>query len=314
MLESASEQTVNVNLTTELLRNLVAIADAGSMSKAAEQVNLTQSALSLQMKRLADLVGMPIFHRHHRGMSLTPAGKTLLSYGRMMIELNDRAVSSLVGETMADPIRIGVTDSAELLLIKVLPRIARAYPGAELQIGVASSSELLNQLSGGLHDIVVCLGNVDDRAAIATSQMEWVGSPKLCLEPQLPIVVMRKPCIYRDAAIASLERANRDYRIVLEAPTFFVLRAAVLAGIGLTCRSGPFFLANLEPLADVRSPLPSVAYCLHTAPVHNLAVLRTAEIIRSVALNMQSHWGGYVAAENPPAQNLGFSVAMTKLQ
>jgi DNA-binding transcriptional LysR family regulator len=272
---------MNINLTTELLRNLVAIVDAGSMSKASSEVNITQSALSLQMKRLSDMVGMPIFDRHHRGVTLTPAGKTLLAYAREMIELNDRAIASIVGGNSAEPIRIGVVDSGEAILTQVLPQIMHANPRAELRVGVGSSTELVSQLSGGVHDIVVCLGEPNDRACVVSARMVWLGHPQLRHEAELPLVLLRKPCIYRDAAIESLESVGRPYRIVLEAPSVFVLRAAVLGGIGLTCRSGPFYHGSLPVLDDLAAPLPRVGYCVQVSSIPSLAVQRTARLIRS---------------------------------
>src|SRR5919201_4412066 len=84
-----------VNLPTELLRSFSAIVDSGSMLRATERVFVTQSALSLQMKRLEDTVQAPLFHRDGRRLVLTPAGQTLLAYARDILAMNDRAVSAL---------------------------------------------------------------------------------------------------------------------------------------------------------------------------------------------------------------------------
>src|SRR6202012_4020286 len=106
-----------VNLPTELLRSFAAIVDAGSMLRATERVFVTQSALSLQMKRLEDLVQTPLFQREGRRLNLTPAGENLLGHAREILDANDRAVRSLSGDTLAGPIPIRLLeDSTEGLL------------------------------------------------------------------------------------------------------------------------------------------------------------------------------------------------------
>ena len=113
------------NLPTELLRSFVAIVDSGSMLKATERVFVTQSALSLQMKRLEETVLTPLFHRDGRRLTLTPAGQALLVHAREILALNDRAVVALTGDALVGPVRVGlVQDFAETLLSGVLARQA----------------------------------------------------------------------------------------------------------------------------------------------------------------------------------------------
>src|ERR1700735_3819841 len=96
-----------VNLPTELLRSFTAIVNSGSMLHATQQIFVTQSALSLQMKRLEDIVQTPLFHREGRRLALTPAGHSMMGYAREMLATNDRAVSALSGSTLSGPARIG---------------------------------------------------------------------------------------------------------------------------------------------------------------------------------------------------------------
>src|SRR6185436_19517731 len=113
------------NLPTELLRSFVAIVDSGSMLRATERVFVTQSALSLQMKRLEETVQASLFQREGRRLALTPAGQTLITYAREILATNDRAVSALNGDALSGPARIGlVQDFAETLLPGVLARFA----------------------------------------------------------------------------------------------------------------------------------------------------------------------------------------------
>src|ERR1700748_940170 len=99
-----------MNLPTELLRSFTAIVDAGSMLRATQRVFVTQSALSLQMKRLEDLVQTPLFQRDGRRLTLTPAGQSLLGHAREILNANDRALQALSGDVLAGPARIGFQD------------------------------------------------------------------------------------------------------------------------------------------------------------------------------------------------------------
>jgi len=237
------------------------------MLKATERVFVTQSALSLQMKRLEDTVQSPLFHRDGRRLVLTPAGELLLAYTRDMLALNDKAVSALSGDALAGPARVGtVQDFAETLLSGVLSRFARRHPETQLQVRVGGSAELLDLLATDRLDVVLCMGPNDDPAAIETAPMKWLGDPTLADQEILPLAVLERPCRFRDAALAALDEAGRPYRIVLETPSLSVLRAALEADLAVTCRTRIFSDREIDiegPGAPPLPPLPQVAYTRH---------------------------------------------------
>ncbi len=205
-----------VNLPTELLRSFAAIVDSGSMLRATERVFLTQSALSLQMKRLEETVQTSLFHRDGRRLSLTPAGSTLLAFAREILAANDRAVSSLNGDVLAGPARVGlVQDFAETLLSGVLSQFAQLNPEAQLQVRVGGTLELLDLLRSDRLDVVLGMGPEDDAAALRIAPMQWLGDPELAAFEVLPLAVLERPCRFRDAALAALDASGRPYRIVL---------------------------------------------------------------------------------------------------
>src|ERR1700743_1459093 len=132
-----------VNLPTELLRSFAAIVDSGSMLRATERVSVTQSPLSLQMKRLEDLVRKPLFQREGRRLTLTQAGESLLGHAREILDANDRAVQALSGDELAGRVPLGgVEDFAEMPLSGVLADFSGANPDANVQVQVAGSAEL----------------------------------------------------------------------------------------------------------------------------------------------------------------------------
>jgi DNA-binding transcriptional LysR family regulator len=277
-----------VNLPTELLRSFAAIVDSGSMLRATERVFLTQSALSLQMKRLEETVQTPLFHRDGRRLSLTPAGTTLLAFAREILAANDRAVSSLNGGVLTGPVRLGlVQDFAETLLSGVIAQFAQLNPEAQLQMRVGGTLDLLDLLRSDRLDIVLGMGAEDDAAAVRTAPMQWLGALDLTHMEVLPVAVLERPCRFRDAALAALDSAGRPYRIVLETPSLSVLRAGVDSDLAITCRTAVFSdrSINLNGGAGL-PPLPNVAYVRHTRAEPHPTISRLAELISAAVLTL----------------------------
>lgn len=279
-----------VNLPTELLRSFAAIVDSGSMLKATERVFVTQSALSLQMKRLEETVQAPLFHRDGRRLVLTPMGQTLLAYARELLAVNDRAVAAVTGDVLAGPARVGlVQDFAETLLSGVLARFAQLNPEAQLQVRVGGSQELLDLLASDRLDTVLCIGAADDAAAICTAPTIWLGDEALLEAEVLPVAVLERPCRFRDAMLSHLAASERPYRIVLETPSLSVLRAAVQSGLGVTCRTELFGGRKIGCDAAAGLPaLPGVAYACHTRASSHPTITRLAGLIRTAVLDLQA--------------------------
>jgi len=277
-----------VNLPTELLRSFAAIVDSGSMLRATERVFVTQSALSLQMKRLEETVQSPLFHRDGRRLTLSPAGHTLLVFAREILSINDRAVSALNGDTLAGPARVGlVQDFAETLLTGVLSRFAKLNGETQLQVRVGGSAELLELLTSDRLDVVLCMGPHDDPAAVKTVPMVWLGEASLADHEILPLAVLEQPCRFRDAALAALDAAGRKYRIVVETPSLSALRAAVESDLCITCRTDIVLKRAIDP-ADAPSlpELPAVSYTRHTRQDPHPTLERLSDMVRSAVLDL----------------------------
>jgi len=237
-----------VNLPTNVLRSFVAIVDTGSMLQAADRVFVTQSALSLQIRKLEELLQQSLFVRDGRRLSLTPAGTLMLDYARRVLALHDEAVSAVGSGQFTGPIRIGmVQDFAEALLSGVLARFAELHPDSQLFARVAGTNELLGLLGRDELDIVIGYSDADESDAISKAPMNWYGNAALADREVVPLAVLEKPCRFREAAIAGLDAAGRPWRIAIETPNLSTLRAAVEGGLGLTCRT-PLFLPDAQPL------------------------------------------------------------------
>lgn len=271
---------VRINLPMDLLRSFVTIVDTGSMVKASEHVFLTQSALSLQMKRLADIMQQPMFRRQQGALLLTSAGETLLAHARDILALNDQAVTA-IGGRLVGPIRIGmVQDFADAILAGVLARFKRLNPDLRMEIRISNSSELKELVENGLLDIALYLAEEADKATIAVAPMAWLGDEDLLAASSLPIAIMTKPCIFREASLAALEQVGQPYTIAVETPSISVLRAAVDSGFAITCRTTAFLGHSRKPLNIPDAVLPNVAYSLAISATPSAAIVTLADLLK----------------------------------
>ena len=268
-----------VNLPTNLLRSFVAIVDTGSMLNASEQVFVTQSALSLQIKRLEELVQQSLFVREGRRLILTPAGDVLLDYARRVLSLHDEADAAVSAGRFAGPVRIGmVQDFADTLLSGLLSRFSELHPDAQIYARVAGTAELQTLLDRRELDILLGFAAPGDPDAVTVAPMSWYGDEGLLGRDVIPLAVLEEPCRFRDAAIRRLQDAGRPFRIAVETPNLATLKAAVGAGLGITCRTH-LFLEDVAPVTDGNLPeLPKVAAILRTGDTLDKAARRLAEL------------------------------------
>lgn len=278
-----TEYHMAVNLPTNLLRSFVAIVDSGSMLSAADKVFVTQSALSLQIKRLEELVQQSLFSRDGRKLALTRSRRVLLDYARRVLSLHDEAIMAMTTGDFSGPVRIGmVQDFADNLLSGLLSRFAELHPNAQIYARVAGTAELQALLDGSQLDLLLGFAASDDPRAIRVAPMTWYGDPALSDDDVVPLAVLEQPCRFREAAIASLEASGRRYRLAVESPNLSTLRAAVQAGLGITCRT-QLFVREIElPVIDTLPPLPDIA-CIVVQAAHNDgARARLAELAAEV--------------------------------
>lgn len=229
-----------VNIPTELLRTFLKAVDLGSFTRAGDAVGRTQSAVSLQVRRLEEVVGAELFVRGSHRVKLTDAGATLLEYARRILALNDEAVSSLSQPKVAGCVRLGAPhEYAASLLPVILGKFAQSQPGVMLEVTCDLSKNLLAREEKGDFDLVVALH--DDPAAgggklVLTEQLVWITSPDHARQEQrpLPLVVAPPPCIYRRRVLQSLSRVERPWRITYTSSSYSGIAAAVRAGLGVT--------------------------------------------------------------------------------
>ncbi len=262
----------SLNLDIQILRTLVTAQDLGGFGRAAEQVGRSQSAVSLQMRKLEQQLGESLFRKEGRGLVLTEAGDAVLAYARRILELNDEAVAAVRGAAIDGRVRFGMPgDFAETWLPAVLGRFKRAHPAVRIEASVDRNAVLLERLDKAQLDLALVFGGGTrgDAETLARLPMAWIGGRERSWaqgEP-VPLAVFEPPCVFRQPATAALDASGIPWRIAFSSPSLSALWAAVDAGLGITVRTGISRPDHLRVLGarDGLPPLPSIDLSLHGA-------------------------------------------------
>ncbi|SBW08924.1 putative transcriptional regulator, LysR family [uncultured Alphaproteobacteria bacterium] len=239
------------HLDMDLARTFVAICESGNFSRAAEVIGRTPSAVSLQVKKLEDVLGRPLFQRDSRSVALTPDGETLLDYARRLLALNDEALQRFRTAGIAGRVRIGAPgDSGAIALPDILRRFAASHPGVEVEVRLDGSASLLRRCREGNLDLAIFSDSAlppPDSVEIHTEELVWVGLHHGCAKDRtpLPLAVADPGCAWRGAALAALDDAGLDYRVAYSSEQCQGQIAAVRADLAI---------APL-PMSVVASPL-----------------------------------------------------------
>jgi DNA-binding transcriptional LysR family regulator len=275
-----------INLDLDTLRALAIAHDRGGLAQAAEHLGRTPSAISLQMKRLQEDLGIPIFRKRGRGLALTEAGEIALSYARRILVLNDELLDTMQGANLAGHIRVGCPQDFAWILPSVLSHFSSLYPRMQIELHVEGNAALLDAISKARIDLAVIIGHEDHANAQAVGRLEvvWIASSTFS-PPQkqpLPLAVLGPQCAFRRSAVQHLEAANIQYRIAANSPSLDGLWAALLGGLGVTARTAlnlPDGIGSAESLYGL-PPLGSLPVALHrNASSNDVSADRLASLL-----------------------------------
>ncbi|SCU93941.1 Transcriptional regulator LysR family [Cupriavidus necator] len=225
-------------LDLDVLAMMVAVADTGNISRAAELVHRSQSAVSMQIKALEQALGKPLFVRKPRNVVLTLEGEVLLGFARRMLALRDEAWAAVVRPDVTGRVVLGMPDDyASSLLPAILKKFSATYPKVEIQVIGLPSVALAPMVKDGSVDLV-CATRVKGLSGefIRLEPMVWAASPaahEIWNERPLPIAVFQSGSVARDIAIRSLEQARIAYRMSYESPSLLGLLSMVEAGLAV---------------------------------------------------------------------------------
>ena len=256
------------NVSLDSLRTLVIAHDVGGFGRASERLGRTPSAISLQMKRLQDEIGVQLFRKQGRKMLLTEQGEIALRYARRVLELNDEMIDVLRGSSLSGAVRIGFAqDFTGNVLPSVIGRFSSLYPLVKLEITVDRGQVLIQALDSGDLDLALTLGGSEFKTAQVLSDLplHWIASPnfKQRANQPLPLALFNPPCGCQTRGLDSLQDAGRSWRVAMTSPSLPGLWAAVSAGLGVTARTVIGIPEDVHTIDLGLPPLGDMAVVLH---------------------------------------------------
>lgn len=252
------------SLDPDLLRTFMTVAEAPSFAEAGLRLNKTQSTVSVQMRRLEEILETPLFEKRGRRSVPTVAGQELLDYAVRIVRLNDEAVGRFLRPAVSGRIRIGCPDDyAESYLPEIFGRFARSHPAVEVSLECQSSDALMRLVEEGALDIaLVTLTKPYNRARVVyREQLQWVAGACCDAERQspLPLAVWQPGCGWRTLTLQGLDAASIPYRIAYSGTNAAALSMVVRQGLAVAtmplCMVGDGF--RVLGRADGLPPLPS---------------------------------------------------------
>jgi DNA-binding transcriptional LysR family regulator len=226
-----------VPLDLDQLQSFCAIADCGSFTEAARRVNKTQSAVSMQIKRLEERLGQSLLSRDGRSVTLTEQGEAVYARARRMLRLNAEIMDLFTDGDLKGSIRFGVPDDyAVRLLPVILSSFQKTHPRIVVDVRCQPSEELLEGMKHGKYDLVVFTQGTNQEYGelFRTERMFWVaahGGQALAADP-LPIAGGQH-CCWKLNAVEALGRIGRDYRIAYTSSNALAIASAVLTDLAV---------------------------------------------------------------------------------
>jgi len=235
-------------LESDLLRIFVAVAQAGNVTHAAERLGRTQSAVSMQVRKLEDFVGSVLFERGPRGVGLTADGERLLPYARRIVGLVDETTAAMRTAPLDGPVRVGIPEEYnQTVLPAALAAFAGSHPGTEVTVLCGYTAQQLAALEADKLDLAVIFDWCDGISGevLAVDPTVWVTSVAHSrhLERPMPVAVYWRSNWCREFALRSLERHAIPYRIAYTCDTSGGLRSAVTSGLAVA----PLSRSTLPP-------------------------------------------------------------------
>ncbi|MBP7241103.1 LysR family transcriptional regulator [Amaricoccus sp.] len=225
------------NLDLSALRSFVTVADAGGVTRAAAQLNLTQSAVSMQLKRLEETTGQSLIDRSGRGVALTGQGEQLAGYARRMLALNDEAWGRLTNQAFEGEVAFGVPhDIIHPHAPRAMQRFAAEFPRVRVRLHSTYTANLKEQLARGEMDVILTTEPEIEPGGVSLDRqpLVWVGAPggQSWRARPLPFASVTR-CLFKRPAIDALEAAGMPWELTVDAESFSAVDASVAADLAI---------------------------------------------------------------------------------
>ena len=260
----------------DALRTFCAFVETGSFTRAAQQVCRTQSAVSMQMKKLEQELGNPLFVKQGRQLVLSTSGVHLASYAKQLLALHDEAYKQLKTGGGQTRVRLACPDDyAGTVLPKIVALLHQHIAHLDLQISCAPTYQLKAQLDQGLLDMVIATRspNSEEGYFLQSSKGVWVKSPEFNYQAEmpLPVAIFQRDCKFHQAAVEGLLKAERQFNLIACCGSVSALTALVKANLAVGVMAE---VSNTQELVTVTDstlpPLPVIdIVLLHANHAHN---------------------------------------------
>ena len=225
------------NLDMTALRAFVAVADAGGVTKASGYLNVTQSAVSMQLKRLEEALGQALLDRSARSIALTSAGEQLLSYGRRMLKLNDEVFGRFTGDAFEGEIVLGVPhDIVYPAIPTVLRQFTSEFPRVQINLVSSYTLSLKELYAHGKCDMILTTEEILEEGGRTLLEMPlvWVGAPGGSAWRQRPLrLAFENNCLFRTGTQRSLDEAGIPWEMAVTSESSKTIEASVSADIAV---------------------------------------------------------------------------------
>lgn len=277
-------------LDLDVLRTFVAIAETGSFTTAANSVFRTPSAVSMQIKKLEDILGRAVFSRDARSVALTADGEMLLGYARRMLSINREAVSKFIIPDISGVVRLGSPeDYGERVLPYVLKRFAETHPSIAVDVVIDQSVNLRRRMDDRSLDITLltnsCKVSMSGAEVMLTEPIVWSGAKggSAHMKDPLPVSVWEEGCAWRAGALEALGRQGRNYRIAYMSAHTAGQRSAILADLAIAPLPKSFLGNDLVELgsSDGLPEIGNYSLALLVAPDASAPAKAAADHIRA---------------------------------
>ncbi len=226
-------------LEPDLLQTFVAIAESGSFTSAAKRVFRTQSAVSMQMKRLEEILGRSLFARDGRSVRLSADGELLLGHARRVLRAHQQALAAFDESELQGNVVFGTPDDyGSTFLPGILARFAETHPRIHMEVVCETTANLLQRIAENTVDLALITHGHGDNSGVVVHQesVVWVTSASHCVHERdpLPLALFQAGCIFRQWALEALAERGRASRIAYTSVSLTALEAALRAGLAVS--------------------------------------------------------------------------------
>ncbi|MGO4908861.1 LysR family transcriptional regulator [Pseudorhodobacter sp. W20_MBD10_FR17] len=237
---SRTDIDMSRNLEMSALRAVLAVADTGGVTRAAGLLNLTQSAVSMQIRRLEEALGVQLFIRAARKMEPSAEGEKLISYARRIMVLNDELLMRLAPESFDAELRLGVPyDIVAPQIPNILRDLSIGYPKMRINLVSSYSRTLKEGFRAGDFDMILTteFPPPEGVEVLAKRRLVWIGSPDQRAANNRPLrLAFKETCFFRPVAHAALDAAGITWENAFDGDSETVVEATVAAGLGVSAR------------------------------------------------------------------------------